>query len=173
MEEIVRIPEDRIGALIGPGGLTKKKIQKLTKVKMEINSADGEVIVEGEGEEYFKALDVVKAIARGFSPERAFTLFKDDYLLKIIDITDYTGKNASSQKSKRGRVIGKEGTARTEIEKKTHCLLSVQGKTVAIIGLSGEIAQAVEAVEMLLQGAKHESMEMFLDGRGRRERFQL
>ncbi|MFA6064619.1 MAG: KH domain-containing protein [archaeon] len=173
MEEIVRIPEDRIGALIGPSGVTKKKIQKLTKVKIEINSEDGEVIVEGEGEEYFKALDVIKAIARGFSPERAFTLFKDDYLLKIIDITDYTGKNSSSQKAKRGRVIGKEGTARTEIEKKTHCLLSVQGKTVAIIGLSGEIAQAVEAVEMLLNGAKHETMEMFLDGRGRRERFEL
>ena len=42
------------------------------------------------------ALDVIKAIARGFSPERAFNLFKDDTLLKIIDITDYAGKNSST-----------------------------------------------------------------------------
>jgi ribosomal RNA assembly protein len=172
MEEIVRIPEERIGVLIGPGGSVKKKIEKMTKATIEVNSEDGEVIVNGEGEKYFQAIDVIKAIARGFSPERAYTLFKEDYLLKIIDITEFTGKNSSNQKAKRGRVIGRDGLARLEIEKKSHCLISVHGKTVAIIGLAGEIQTAVAAVEMLLTGAKHETMENFLEG-GRRERFQL
>jgi ribosomal RNA assembly protein len=172
MEEIIRVPEERIGVLIGPEGSTKKKIEKQTKTKMEIDSKEGEVIVSGDGENYFKAIDIIKAIARGFSPERAFTLQKDDYLLKIIDITEYAGKNSSTQKAKRGRVIGREGIARMEIEKQTHCLISVQGKTVAIIGLAGEIEQALHAVEMLLQGAKHETMEGFLLG-GKKERFEL
>jgi ribosomal RNA assembly protein len=172
MEEIIRVPEERIGAIIGQEGLTKRKIEKQTKTKIRIDSGEGEVTIEGEGENYFKAIDIVKAIARGFSPERAYTLFKEDYLLKIIDITEYSGKNESTQKAKRGRVIGREGIARMEIEKKTHCLISVQGKTVAIIGLTDEIEQGVKAVEMLLQGAKHETMEAFLDGR-KKERFEL
>jgi len=172
MEEIIRIPDERIGVLIGPGGVVKRKIAKLTKTKIEVNSGDGEVTVIGEGEKFFQARDIVKAIARGFSPERAYTLLKDDYLLKVIDITEFTGKNHSNQKAKRGRVIGRDGLARLEIEKKAHCLISVHGKTVAIIALAGEITSAVEAVQMLLSGAKHETMENFLMG-GRRERFEL
>jgi len=172
MEELVKIPDERIGAVIGPSGSVKKKIEKQTKAKLEIDSSNGEVLVSGEGEDFFKAVDTVKAIARGFSPQRAYTLFKDDYLLKIIDITEFSGKNSSNQKAKRGRVIGREGIARMEIEKKTHCLLSVHGKTVAIIGLADEIQKATEAVEMLLSGAKHETMESFLEGRFK-DRFEL
>ncbi len=172
MEEIVRIPEERVGVLIGPGGAVKRKIETKTKVKLEVDSGSGEVEIIGEGEKFFVGVDLVKAIGRGFSPERAFTLLKDDYLLKIIDITEFTGKNHSTQKAKRGRVIGREGLARLEIEKKTHCLISVHGKTVAIIGLADEITDAVQAVEMLLSGAKHETMEMFLDG-WKKDRFEL
>jgi len=93
-------------------------------------------------------------------------------LFKVIDITDYAGKNTANQKAKRGRVIGKKGLARAEIEKRTHCLISVHGKTVAIIGLADEIEAAVNAVEMLLEGAKHETMERFMFSR-KRERFEL
>lgn len=172
MEELIRIPEERVGVLIGPKGSIKRKIEAKTKAKLEVDSGEGEVTVSGEGENFFKAADIVKAIGRGFSPERAFTLLKDDYLFKIIDITEYAGKNQSNQKAKRGRVIGREGTARADIEKRTHCLLSVHGKTVAIIGLADEIDKAVQAVEMLLEGAKHETMEMFLEG-WKKERFEL
>ena len=172
MEELIKIPEERVGVLIGPNGATKRKIASKTKATIEVDSPTGEVTLIGEGESFFKAADIVRAIGRGFSPERAFTLLKDDYLLKIIDITDYAGKNQSNQKAKRGRIIGREGTARLEIEKKTHCLISVHGKTVAVIGLADEIDKAVEAVEMLLEGAKHETVEHILFG-GRSDRFEL
>mgnify|MGYP005839155297 CR=1 FL=1 len=172
MEELIRIPEERIGVLIGPNGSTKKKIEKKTKTNIEVDSREGEVSISGEGEEFFKAVDIVKAIGRGFSPERALTLLKDDYLLKIIEITDFAGKNSSNQKAKRGRVIGRKGTARTEIEKKTHCLISVYGKTVSIIGLANEIETATHAVELLLSGARHETMENFLEQESK-QRFEL
>ena len=172
MEELIKIPEERVGVLIGPKGNVKKKIMLKTKATIEVDSGEGEVTVSGEGEGFFKAQDIVKAIGRGFSPERAFTLLKDDYLLKVIDITEYAGKNRSNQKAKRGRVIGRQGMTRVEIEKYTHCLISVHGKTVAIIGLADEIEAAAKAVEMLLEGAKHETMEYFMRG-GRKERFEL
>jgi len=163
MEELIKVPEERIGALIGPKGSVRKKIEKKTKCKLEIDSEYGDVTIEGDGEDFFKAADVVKAIARGFSPERAFKLFEQEYMLKIIDITEYTGKSTATQKAKRGRVIGREGMARTEIEKRTHSMISVYGKTVAIIGLPQDIELATEAIDMLLSGAKHETMEKYLD----------
>ena len=38
MEEIIRIPEDRIGVLIGHEGVTKRKIEKQTKAKIRVDS---------------------------------------------------------------------------------------------------------------------------------------
>jgi ribosomal RNA assembly protein len=172
MEEIIRIPHDRIGVLIGSKGEIKKTILQKTQTTIEIDSASGEVTITGDGENFFKATDIVKAIGRGFSPERAFALLKDDYLLRIIEIPELVGKNASKQKARRGRVIGKGGLARTQIEKKTHSLISVQGKTVAIIARDTDIELAEGAVEILLEGARHEAATKFID-RAQRERFEL
>ncbi len=172
MEDIIKIPDERIGVIIGPNGSVKKKIIKETKTKIEVDSGNGEVLVEGEGEDFFKAQDIIKAIARGFSPERAFKLLEKDYLLKIVEITDFVGKNKSAQEAKRGRVIGKEGLARREIEKKTGALISVYGKTVSIIARAQDIDTAINSVELLLQGHTHETVEHFLEYKGK-TRFEL
>ncbi len=172
MEEIVKIPTERIGALIGPEGQIKAKIMRLTKTKIEVDSHEGDVIISGEGEDFFKGRDIVKAIGRGFSPERAFTLLKDNYLLYIINIPEIVGNNNSKQTAKKGRVIGREGRARAEIEKKTNSLISVYGKTISIISGTNELEQAINAVTMLLEGAKHETMENFLNTR-EKSRFEL
>ncbi len=173
MEEIILIPENRIGVLIGPKGKVKRTIEVKTKVVIEIDSGTGEVTISGKGEEnFFRAADIVKAIGRGFSPERAFELFKEDRLLKIIEIEDLIGENESRQKARRGRVIGKKGIAREMIEKKTGCLVSVKGKTVSIIGSVNTIEDAIDAVEMLLGGVKHVSTTKFLNRR-KKARFKL
>jgi len=171
MEEVIRIPEERVAILIGTNGETRKALAKRTKTKVHIDSVSGEVTIIGEGENFVKATDIVKAIGRGFSPKRAFTLLEDNYLLKIVEIINYSGKNKSAQEAKRGRVIGRRGEARKEIEKKTGALISVYGKTVAIIAKPDTIEGATDAVEMLLQGAAHETMEHFLEEK--HERFKL
>jgi len=171
MEELVRIPDERIAILIGTNGATRKTITKATKTKIEIDSHSGEVTITGEGENFVKAVDIVRAIGRGFSPKRALALLADNYLLKIVEIISYSGKNRSAQEAKRGRVIGRRGEARKEIEKKTGALISVYGKTVAIIAQPDTIDEATEAVEMLLQGAAHETMAHFLEEK--HERFEL
>jgi len=73
-EELVRIPEDRIGVLIGKSGKTKLKIEKTCSVKLDIDSKNGEVQVLSEvvDEQFqaFKALEIITAIGRGFSPKK-------------------------------------------------------------------------------------------------------
>ena len=92
--------------------------------------------------------------------------------MKIIEISEFTGKSPSDQKAKRGRVIGRHGLARQNIEKKTNSLISVQGKTVAIIAKTANIDDVIDAVEALLGGASHESTLHYLEQKGK-ERFEL
>ena len=42
-EKIIRIPKDRVGALIGKSGKIKSKIENSCSVKLEINSDNGEI----------------------------------------------------------------------------------------------------------------------------------
>ena len=56
---------------------------------------------------------------------------------------------------KKGRVIGKHGSARMQIEEETGAKIAVYGRTISIIGNAEGIERARRAVEMLLQGAKH------------------
>jgi ribosomal RNA assembly protein len=88
-EKLIRIPEDRIGALIGKSGEAKSKIEKACSVKLEIDSDTGETLVSGIGKiddiQPFKAMEIVMAIGRGFSPETAMGLLKDDNALHVKD----------------------------------------------------------------------------------------
>ena len=74
-EKLIRIPTDRIGALIGKSGKTKKMIEVKCSVNLDINSDGGEVMIKsetmGENIKPFKAVEIVSAIGRGFSPETA------------------------------------------------------------------------------------------------------
>jgi ribosomal RNA assembly protein len=113
-------------------------------------------------------MEVVQAISRGFSPERAFVLLDDeDLLLDMIDLSGLTDSPRQLDRL-RGRIIGKDGRSREQIEHMTDCEISVSGKTVALIGLPEQIKTARSAVEMLLEGLPHEVVFGFLE-RKRRE----
>ncbi|ADG13388.1 KH domain protein [Methanocaldococcus infernus ME] len=169
--EIIKVPKDRIGVLIGKGGEVKKRIEDELKVKIKID-ADGTVTIYSKNNEdplaLWKAKDIVKAIARGFNPEIALRLLSDDYVLEIINIEDYA-KSENSLRRLKGRVIGKEGKSRRYIEELTGASVSVYGKTVSIVGEADQVQIAKEAVEMLLRGASHSRTYKFLE----RERQKL
>ena len=66
--KFIRIPIDRIGALIGRSGSTKKWIEDTCKVDLSIDSKVGEVSIDSSVDsDPFKALDLIKAISFGFS----------------------------------------------------------------------------------------------------------
>lgn len=176
MDESIKIPKERIAALIGADGATRKKIEKITCTRLEIDSETGNIQIKGgkQGLDFYNALNIIKAIGRGFAPEKAFLLSNEDYYLDIIDISDVVGKSPKEIEVKKGRVIGKSGKARESIEKSTGCFVSVYGKTVAIIGSAENVENARKAIEMLLGGAKHSSAEGFLKRKKlERRKFEL
>jgi len=155
--EFLLVPLDRIGAIIGKRGLTRREIELKTQTLLKVDSTEGEVEIFQKGSAllFFKATRVIKAIARGFAPEKAFRLINEEVFFELIDLKDILGKNESNMKAKKGRVIGAKGKAREEIESESGANISVYGKTIGIIGTENEIFEAKKAVNMLLGGASH------------------
>ncbi|HIH16943.1 MAG TPA: RNA-processing protein [Candidatus Diapherotrites archaeon] len=173
--EYLKVPQDRIAVLIGPKGHTKKEIERKCKVKLSVDSESGEAEISAKEDGFgaHKAASVVKALARGFSPGHAFRLFSDEYYLEVIELPDLLGKSSKAQQQKKGRVIGASGRAREEIEKRTGASVSVYGKTICIIGRQEEVERARNAVEMLLEGANHETVFDRLKKEMRVSKFEL
>jgi len=170
----VRIPKDRIGALIGPEGRVKERIEKQLSIQLGIDSDSGDVTLTlspnaEDPSVLFRAKEVVTAIGRGFSPERAFRLIQDEEaLLEVIDLREIFGRSLSDLERVKGRIIGQEGKTRKIIEELTDADVSVYGHTVSIIADADEMDIAREAIKMLLQGRQHSSVYRFLH-RKRRE----
>jgi len=161
-----RIPAERLGVLIGSDGATKKRLQQSTGTRIEIDSASGEVTIDESGAADpvlgLKARDIVQAVARGFSEDRAFRLLDEDAYIEILDIKDFAhSKNRVAQI--RARLIGTRGKTRRIIEELTGVDVSVSGHTVAMIGGSFEMAIAREAVFMILRGSEHKTVYRFLE----------
>ena len=161
--EIVRIPHERIAVVIGKGGKTRAEIEKNTATKLTVDSDTGEVEIatKNPDEKFIRAMSIVKAIGRGFSPEHAFRLLDGDCFLYVVEL-DEMAKTEKQMVRKKGRIIGKHGRAREEIEEDTGALISVYGKTIAIIGNDEEIEKARKSIDMLLEGAAHEKVFDFL-----------
>jgi len=159
----VKIPEDRVGVLIGKGGSVKKKIEKEFNAKLEI-SPDGLVLMTGKDSlELYTCEKVVKAIGRGFNPEIALLLKNEDYDFELVNINDYTRSVSSDLDRLRGRVIGKDGASRDLIEKKTQTYIVIYGKTIGIIGKLEMVEIAFDAIGMLLKGARHPTVFNYID----------
>jgi len=161
----LRLPKDRVAVAIGPEGLVKREIEVKTGAKLAIDSETGETKVESGDDPLgaLRASEVLKAIARGFSPERAFRLFDDDQFVDIVDIRDYAGDSEKALKRLKGRVIGEGGRSREAIERETGTCISVYGKTVAVIGTAEQLQVVREALDMLLKGAEHTTVYRFLE----------
>ena len=161
-----RIPSERLGVLIGPEGATKRRLQQSTGTHIAVDSVTGEVTIDEAGAPdpvlALKARDIVQAMARGFSEDRAFRLLDEDSYLEILDIKDFAhSKNRVAQI--RARLIGTRGKTRRIIEELTSVDVSVWGHTVAMIGGAFEMAIAREAVVMLLRGSEHRTVYRFLE----------
>lgn len=168
-----RIPEDRVGVVIGPGGRTKRSIEERTRTTLAIDPGEGAVEVtsrdEGDPDGAMRARDIVLAIGRGFSPVRAERLLKEGTYLGIIDIKRVTGRREKAGLWRiRSRLIGERGKARARIEELSGASVSVYGSTVALIGDERQLESATRAVELLLRGSEHAAVFHFL-ARMRRE----
>ena len=164
----LKIPKERVGVLIGPGGKTKMHIEEKLAVELQIDSDAGDVIITlaakaNDASMLFKAKDLITAIGRGFSPEHAFRLVRDEEaVLDLIDLRSVFGKSDADIKRVQGRIIGMNGKTRRIVEELTETNVSVYGHTVAIIGTVEQVQIAREAIEMLVKGSMHGTVYRFL-----------
>ena len=160
MIDFISIPEVRLKKLKSSRKLIEK-LQKLIEVVVVLRE---EVSIESEDPiQVMKAKEVIKAYGRGFDFESALYLLDDDYILHVINITDFSGKSSSRLETLRGRIIGSEGKTKNILEKLADVKLSVYGKTVSIIGRWDSIGIVREAICMLLEGRKHGGVYKFLE----------
>ncbi len=165
MQEHIKVPQDRIGAIIGVEGNVKKAIEEKTGARLEVDSETGVVVVQSEADalKALRASDVIKAIARGFSPEKALRLLdNEDLMLDVIDLSALSDSPADLKRIK-GRIIGKGGKTREVIEQMTGAKLSVYGKTISIIGDAEQLATVRAAIDMLIDGAPHSAVYSYLE----------
>jgi len=161
------IPKDRIGVLVGPKGTVKSRVEDSMGVDLTIDSETGLVDIRlrkdtEDPSNALRAKDIVVAIGRGFSPERAFSLLNEDNTLAVLDLHDIFGKNDAEIRRVDGRIIGREGKTRRIIEEMTGTLVSVSGHTVSIIGSYESVSTAKDAIEKLLKGRMHGTVYKFL-----------
>ena len=164
MSEELKIPQERIAVLIGEKGQAKRKLQKLTNTKIVVSSKEGEVSIEGEDNfNIFLTTNIVKAIGRGFNPETAIKLLKENYVLEMINIRDFAGKSKKQEERIKSRVIGTKGKARVTLERMTNTHISVYGKTISVIGNVEDVHLAKRALDKLLNGTPHGNVYKFID----------
>jgi ribosomal RNA assembly protein len=163
MIEYLKVPKDRIAVIIGTHGSTKAQIEEKGEVMLDIDSVEGTVSIESDSLSILNTTEVINAIARGFSPEKAFRIFEDEQI--TLDIIDLSKVADTPKELKRimGRIIGKEGRTREALENLTGANVSIYGKTVSTIGYVDQIQTVRKAIEMLAEGSKHAAVYSFLE----------
>jgi ribosomal RNA assembly protein len=165
MTEHIKIPFERVAVLVGPKGNMKELIEKKSTAMLNIDSESGDVEISNPTDPLMgmRAKEVVQAIARGFSPEKALKLFDHDLLMfETMDLSNIARTEKDLMRI-RGRLIGKDGKTREIFETLTGAYISVYGKTVSLIGYPEQNTVARTGINMLLEGSAHGPVYSFLE----------
>ena len=173
-EKLIRIPNERIAVLVGRSGSVKSEIETRCHITLDIDSGTGEVTVRSKGAigqvQPFKAVEIVTAIGRGFSPENALTLLHQDNVLAVIDLREFVGKSNANIERIKGRLIGEGGKARRNMENLSRTKISIYGRTASIIGSTDKLKLAAGAIASISNGGMHGAVYNRLEAANRRAR---
>ena len=155
---VVRIDEDRVGAVIGPKGSILKRIEEALNVIIKVRKDKAEVIIVSERQNIENALRakmIIEAIANGISSSNAFVIVDNpDYVLEIVNIDEYA-RNRRDLRRIKSRIIGKEGKIKRLIEDELDVKISIRQKKVAILGKYMDVQIAKEAIISICKGSKY------------------
>jgi ribosomal RNA assembly protein len=175
----VRVPKERVGVLVGPEGKVKREIEEKLKVELKIESEEGgvEITLNEKADDpslIFRAKDVVTAIGRGFAPEQAFRLIRnEDTVFDFVDLRAVFGRSESDIRRVKSRIIGMNGKTRRTIEELTEADVVVYGHTVGLIGTFEQVDAARNAVQMIVEGSQHHSVYAYLQKKRRELKKQM
>ena len=157
----IKIPEARVGILIGSRGSVKKRIERELDVRLDISD---DVAIEGnDALNVMTTENVVKAIGRGFAPHIALKLIDENVTIYILPLP----KDEKASKRIKSRVIGEGGRAKANLEKLSGTNISVYGKTIAIVGGYEAVDAAREAIDNLIGGFSHAAVYALLEKKRR------
>lgn len=166
VEDLVKISPDRVGAVIGRAGKTRRDIEKACSVKLKVGSASGEVRIirktDGTSQKAVLAREVIGAIAMGFAPDKALRLLEPDIYLEKMPLSQVARNKKDLQRIK-SRIIGKKGKARETIAANTKTNIVIYDESVSIIGEAENIHFAREAIERIVKGTPHSAVFKFVE----------
>lgn len=122
---------------------------------------DGKVSVKGKEVDEFVVEKIISAIDFGFDKEDALLLLNGDFVLEFIDVKEHTRRK--NLKDVRARIIGKKGKAKNTIQELTGGVVAVNENTVGLIVDSTHLNSAVQAIILIIQGAKHGNAFAYLE----------
>ncbi len=162
MVEYLKIPSERLKVLLADPKLIPE-IEKATGTKIVLDKETEQIeIFEGRDMRdplgAWRARDTIKAIGRGFVKKTAFRLLEEEAVLVIIELKEYTGKKKNAMERIKARVIGTEGKSKSRIAEMTDTDIVVYGKTVSIIGKLEKAELAARGINMLCEGAMHNTV---------------
>jgi ribosomal RNA assembly protein len=157
----IEVPEERVGVILGKEGENKRRIEE--KCGCRIYVAKNIVTLDcPDSLSLMKAKNVITAIARGFSAETSMKLLEnEDLVFESIDLSQILPEKSLQRIL--GRIIGKEGIMKKQIEDMLNVNLSIYGNFVSIIGEFENVTIAREAINMLINGAQHSTVMKFIE----------
>jgi ribosomal RNA assembly protein len=163
----VRIPKERVGVLVGQEGKVKSFIEEKLMVTLEVGT-EGEIriILSEKATDpslLLRAKDLVTAIGRGFAPDEACRLIRDeDTIFDMVDLRLTFGRSDSDIRRVKSRIIGADGKTRKLIEELTEADVVIYGHTIGIIGTFEQVDAARNAVQMIIDGCQHNTVYKYL-----------
>ena len=137
----------------------KRFLENKLKVKLEIIS--GKIILKGDALSKYEALNVLRAIGKGFPIETGLLLLDENYVFEIINIKALSPRKDLSQV--RARIIGRKGKTLKILEELADCNIVLKDNQVYIIGLADNIKNALNGIRKLIQGSRQSSTYSYLE----------
>ena len=144
-----------------PGRIKKAFSFIKARTKMKIKLVRSKIFFEGKEWEEFVLNHIILAVDFGFDAEDAILLLNPDYILEFINVKEFTRRR--NLKDVRARIIGVGGKAKRAIETLTGCCIVLNENRVGVIVDSEHLHTTINAIQSLIQGAKHSNVFAYLE----------
>ncbi len=134
-------------------------IESKIKIKLAVNKST--VTIEGSELNEYTVEKIIEAIDFGFETEDALLLRNEDFAIEYVNVKDHTPRHNLVEI--RARVIGTEGKAKKTVELLTGSVIAIKGNRIGIIADSEHLHHTIQALVLIIQGAKHGNAFAYLE----------